>query len=449
MALTDVAVRAARPRTSRYRLSDGNSLYLKVLPSGRKTWEFRFKRGGTIKAYVIGPYPEFGLGAARAERDRLRREMRATGVDPLAARKKSAAEAELAREEAKAAAERMREERARQKEAERNTRLAAAKEAARHRLTVEALLVLWERHKLPVWSERSRDQIIQHANDYVLPVIGQKAVSDLRLADALAVVDPLIADGKIETARRVRQRLSEMLDYCDAHHHVSNNVVRLAAADLKDRFKRAHRDHPEKSHPTIPLTELPQLLRAMRTYVGTPVTRSLMWLITLTACRTGEARSAKWSEFRLDDGLWQIPAERMKAGRCHTVYLSPAAVALLRELKKETGKRPFVFAHPLRDDRPCSENAVLFALAAIGYAGRMTGHGFRHMFSTAANESGLFRHDVIEAALAHGDEDAIRARYNKATCESERRKLAAWWADLLSRAESGAANVLEFQREIA
>jgi integrase len=449
MALTDIAVRAARPRASRYRLSDGNSLYLKVLPSGGKSWEFRYKSSGTIRAYVIGPYPEIGLGAARAERDRLRREMRATGVDPLAARKKGAAEAELAREVAKDAAERMREERARHKQIERAAKLVAAQELARQRLTVEALLVLWERHKLPVWSERSRDQIMQHATAYVLPVIGAKAVSELRLADALAVVDPLIADGKVETARRVRQRLSEMLDYAAAHHRVSNNVVRLAAADLKDRFKRAHRDYPGISHPTIPMAELPQLLRAMRTYVGTPVTRSLMWLIALTACRTGEARYARCSEFKLDAGSWQIPAERMKAGRGHTVYLAPVAVELLRELKEATGKRPFVFAHPSRDDRPCSENAVLVALAAIGYAGRMTGHGFRHLFSTAANESGQFRHDVIEAALAHGDEDAIRARYNRATYETERRKLAAWWADLLTRAELGSANVLEFHREIA
>lgn len=449
MALTDVAVRGARPKAGRYRLSDGNSLYLKVLPSGSKSWEFRFRRGGTIKAYVIGPYPEIGLASARAERDRLRREMRATGIDPLAARKKSAAEAELAREEAKAAAERIRAERARQKEIERAAKVKAAKEAARQRLTVEALLVLWERHKLPVWSTRSRDQIIQHATDYVLPVIGHKPVSDLRLADALAVVDPLIADGKVETARRVRQRLSEMLDYAAAHHHVGNNVVRLAAADLKDRFKRAHRDHPGQSHPTVPMAELPQLLRAMRTYVGTPVTRSLMWFVALTSCRTGEARYARWSEFKLDTGLWQIPAERMKARCRHTVYLPPAAIDLLRDLKKVTGKRPFVFAHPSRDDRPCSENAVLVALAAIGYAGRMTGHGFRHLFSTTANESGLFRHDVIEAALAHGDEDAIRARYNRATYESERRKLAVWWADLLMRTESNAANVLDFQREIA
>ena len=311
------------------------------------------------------------------------------------------------------------------------------------------MLRLWAEHKDPVWSDRSRDQIIQHMDDYVVPKLGDKAVSDLKLADVLSVIDALIGDGKVETARRVRQRFCEMLDYADAHHHVSNNVVRLAAADLKDRFKRAHRDHPEKSHPTIPMAELPQLLRAMRTYVGTPVTRSLMWLITQTACRTGEARSAKWSEFRLDAGLWQIPAERMKAGRCHTVYLSPAAVELLRELKKETGKRPFVFAHPLRDDRPCSENAVLVALAAIGYGGRMTGHGFRHLFSTAANECGLFRHDVIEAALAHGDEDAIRARYNRATYDAERRKLSEWWADTLDRAERGNNNVLSFKHESA
>ena len=162
MPLTNVAVRAARPTDKLYRVSDGKSLYLKVSPSGRKSWEFRYKSSGTIKAYVIGPYPDIGLSAARDERDRLRREMQASGVDPLTARKKGAAEAGLAREQARAEADRLREERARQKEHERVTKLKAAKEAARQRLTVEALLLLWEQHKLPVWSDRSRDQIMQH-----------------------------------------------------------------------------------------------------------------------------------------------------------------------------------------------------------------------------------------------------------------------------------------------
>ena len=91
MSLTNVAIRAARPTDKLYRVSDGKSLYLKVSPSGRKSWEFRYKSSGTIKAYVIGPYPDIGLSAARDERDRLRREMQATGVDPLTARKKGAA----------------------------------------------------------------------------------------------------------------------------------------------------------------------------------------------------------------------------------------------------------------------------------------------------------------------------------------------------------------------
>lgn len=154
MPLTNVAVRAAKPADKLYRLSDGKSLFLKVSPSGWKSWEFRFKSGGIVKAYVIGPYPEVGLGAARDERDRLRREMQTSGVDPLTARKKGAAEAELAREQARAEADRLREERARQKEHDRVAKLHAAKEAARQRLSVEALLLLWEQHKLPVWSDR-------------------------------------------------------------------------------------------------------------------------------------------------------------------------------------------------------------------------------------------------------------------------------------------------------
>lgn len=454
MALTDKAVKAAKPATKVYRLGDGASLFMKVLPSGAKSWEFRFKRDGVIKAYVIGAYPAVGIAAARAERDRLRHQMRTTGVDPLLAKKKAVAGARLEAEQKLAEAARIRHDREQRRAQERAAKLAAAEEARKKKLTVEALLRLWAQHKDPVWSDRSRDQIIQHMEDYVVPKIGDKAVSDLRLADPLSVIDTLIGEGKVETARRVRQRLSEMLDYAAAHHGVNNNVVRLAASDLRDRFKRAHQDHPEEVHPTIPMSELPQLVRAMRAYVGSTVTRSLMWFIALTACRTGEARYAPWSEFDLDAGIWKLPTRRTKARNVkarheHVVYLAPVVVQLLRDLKRETGHRPFVFAHPRRDDRPCSENAVLVALAAIGYGGRMTGHGFRHLFSTAANESGLFRPDVIEVALAHGDEDAIRARYNRATYDGERRKLSEWWADMLDRAERGNDNVLPFKRESA
>ena len=145
--------------------------------------------------------------------------------------------------------------------------------------------------------------------------------------------------------------------------------------------------------------EAPQLLRAMRAYVGTPVTRALLWFVALTACRTGEARYATWDEVDLEQRVWRIPAKRMKAGRAHDVPLSDAVIAILTELREQGRKSRWVFSHPRRDDRPASENAILYALAAIGFKERMTGHGFRHLFSTHANEAGLWRKDVIEASL--------------------------------------------------
>ena len=169
----------------------------------------------------------------------------------------------------------------------------------------------------------------------------------------------------------------------------------------------------------------------------------------MTGCRTGEARYAVWSEFNFDDARWIIPAERMKARREHVVPLAPAVAALLVELKNVSGSGSFVFAHPRRDDRPASENAILYALAAIGFKDRMSGHGFRQLFSTSANESGIWRADVIEAALAHKG-DAVRGAYNKAGYLDERRRLMNWWCDELARLEAGApAKVVHIKQTAA
>ena len=66
-------------------------------------------------------------------------------------------------------------------------------------------------------------------------------------------------------------------------------------------------------------------------------------------------------------------------------------------------------------------------------------------FSTMANEHGQFRNDVIEAALAHKDANAIRSVYNRATYIDERRKLAQWWADELEAMRAG-GKVLTFKK---
>ena len=184
----------------------------------------------------------------------------------------------------------------------------------------------------------------------------------------------------------------------------------------------------------MPLNEVPTFLKSLAAYDGDTRTRLALRLMILTFARTTELRSAQWPEFENlegNDPLWRIPAERTKMKRQHIVPLAPQAVTLLNELRLLPGSEasPFLFPSPSREG--ClSNNTMLYALYRMGYHGRATVHGFRAMASTALNERG-FRADVIERQLAHQEQNAIRAAYNRAEYLSERRTMMKFWADLL------------------
>jgi integrase len=86
--------------------------------------------------------------------------------------------------------------------------------------------------------------------------------------------------------------------------------------------------------------------------------------------------------------------------------------------------------------KPMSNNTILKALERMGYKGKMTGHGFRGVASTALNEMG-WRPDVIEAQLAHIEPNEIRAAYNHAQYLPERRSMMQAWADYLAGIRQG------------
>lgn len=81
MALTDITVRNAKPRTKPYKLADGGGLYLQIQPSGGKLWRQKYRVDGREKKLSIGPYPDVGLGEARKRRDAAREQL-AMGKDP-------------------------------------------------------------------------------------------------------------------------------------------------------------------------------------------------------------------------------------------------------------------------------------------------------------------------------------------------------------------------------
>src|SRR5262249_23811143 len=180
-----------------------------------------------------------------------------------------------------------------------------------------------------------------------------------------------------------------------------------------------------------------ELLRALHSYVGLPVTEAALKLAPLVFVRPGELRKAEWTEFDLEGGEWRIPASRMKMRQQHVVPLATQSVAILRDLYLLTCRSRYVFPSPQSRDRPMSENAITAALRRMGYSGQeMTWHGFRTIASTSLNELG-WNPDLIELQLAHSERNEVRAAYNRAQRLPERRTMMQAWADYLDRLRDG------------
>ena len=171
--------------------------------------------------------------------------------------------------------------------------------------------------------------------------------------------------------------------------------------------------------------------------------RSLRRLELHAFPRTGELIGARWEEIDCDRQEWVIPAERMKMRNPHLVPLSGQALEIFKELYEITGKHDLVFFSPANKEKHISNNAILSALKRMGYAGRMTGHGFRSLASTILNEQRKYHPDIIERQLAHADRNEVRAVYNRADYLLERKKMMQEWADFLDTAAKEESRIVK------
>jgi len=177
--------------------------------------------------------------------------------------------------------------------------------------------------------------------------------------------------------------------------------------------------------------QLGALMCAVDEYDGWPTLRAALQLLALTMTRPGDVRLMRREEIDFQRARWRIPAERMKMRRPHDVPLSKHAIDILEDIWSLSGGRELVLPSIRSATKPLSENAMNSALRRMGYAhDEMTAHGFRSAASTILNERG-FNPDVIEAALAHQDENDVRRAYNRATYWPERVKLMQEWANLI------------------
>ncbi|OBY92582.1 integrase [Pseudomonas sp. AU11447] len=384
MPLTDSAVRTAKPREKLYRLSDTLGLSLEITPTSSKLWRFRYRFAGKPKMISLGAYPAITLAKARELRDVARSQV-AAGIDP-----------------------------SHHKQAEKRAREAEA-------YTFERLANEWYDYSAPRWAEATAYKARLYLDNDIVPVIGKRPASEITRPEVVELVRKVEARGTLNAAGKIRQWLNQIFRFGLAKGVVTTNP----ATDLDVVAAHAPR---AKHHPHVPLAELPALLDLLSGASCDLSTKIAIRLLVLTGVRPGELRQAPWSEFDLDAATWTIPAARMKARRPHIVPLPTQAVDLLRNLQEITGRYELVFAGKANPGRPLSENTVNKALRILGYEGRQTGHGFRHLLSTELNNRGYNR-DWIERQLAHGDDNEIRDTYNHAHYLDQRRQMMQAWAN--------------------
>lgn len=293
-------------------------------------------------------------------------------------------------------------------------------------ITFGAAAERWLTWRIPQLSNADNQRAIEQSiRDYVLPDIGHRKLSELRRLDLVRVVRAVADRGTIETAHRVGQRVRAIFDHAVDHGDIESHP----AAGLSRVLPKVD----EKHIPALPPSELPQLLQDVGGYPE-PVTRTGLLLMAHTFVRTSELIGARWNEIQGD--VWLIPEERMKMRIPHVVPLSNQVLELLTTLRPMTDDSPYVLASTVNPQASISKNTLLFALYRLGYRGRMTGHGFRSIASTALNESGKWSRDAIERQLAHKETDRVREAYHRAEYLDERRRMMQWWSDHLAASVS-------------
>jgi integrase len=391
--LTDNLCRTAKPGEKARKLFDGGGLHLWISPLGAKVWRLAYRLHGKPQTATLGDYPLVTLAEARTKRDGLKRGL-LDGVAP-----------------------------------KRNT-------TAGQPTLKEATEVYWQGRKDV--SDGYRENAMRGIELHLYDKLGNRPIGSIGREDLLSALSALDAEGKHVYVRKVRVWVGQVFDWAVEHRHATSNPA--ASINPKKAFGKA----PVQSHAALELPEIPRLWSALALesdLLSVLATRMLAYTWT----RTQELRFMEWDEIEGD--LWRIPKGKMKRRKDHLVPLPKQAMAVLAAMKARSRGSKYVFPAEHRLDRPMSENTVLALLYRLGYKGRMTGHGFRSVASTWANERG-YNKDAIERQLAHSPDDKIRATYNRAEYLPERRAILQAWADWLN-VDPGTAKGRELPAESA
>lgn len=403
--LTDAAVRNAGP--GRHHDGRGHGLFLDVKPSGARAWVQRVRVGTRVREVGHGPYPTVSLVEARKAAQVTFDEAQA-GIDPVLKRR--------GQEQAKAEAQ------------ERALRAAMDEYIKAH---------------APAWKNPRTATIFRQSLEARAASLLDRPVAEVDLEDVRAMLAAFWNTHPV-LAQKVRGRLQHVFEYASAAGWRRGANPAMWAGGLRPLLPKTGSIHTTRHHPALHHGRVGAFLAALRRQDG--LAAKALHLAVLTACRSGEARGADWSEIDIQAATWVIPAARMKAKNAHRIPLSGPAVALLRGMLPPGGVKPatgLIFPSPRGG--AFSDMALLACVmrahdAALenGEPGwvdengaRITPHGFRTSFRSWCGDTGQPR-ELAEMALAHRIGSAVEQAYSRSDLLERRRVLMQAWADYIS-----------------
>jgi integrase len=367
------------------RYGDGLNLWLQVDNNLNRSWVFRYQSDGRAVALGLGPTHSVSLSDARGRARECRR-MLLDGIDPLDHKRAKRKQAALAR-------------------------------ASRMTFTECAHAYVSEHSK--TWTSA------KHTRQWVSSI--ERATAAFGAVEVAAIDTDIIVKFLTpiwhktpESGSRLRGRIEKVLDWAKARKFRDGENPAAWKGALEHLFAAK----PKVEHlAALPYAELPKFMQDLRSRDGIGA-RALEFAI-LTAARSNEALGARWSEIK--DGVWTVPASRMKGNIEHRVPLSTGAVALLDSLPRNGSDLVFPRSS---SDQPIHDGSLIDIMHEMrpGY----TTHGFRSCFSDWSRERTNFAPDIVERSLAHKIKDKVERAYHRNDNLPKRTRLMQMWSDYCS-----------------
>jgi len=390
--LTDVALKALRPKEKPYKVTDRDGMYVLVSTKGSLSFRLDYRLNGRRETVVLGRYDRAGISLARArelciDAKRAIREGRSPAFEKQRAKRRLL--------EAKSFGEFG------------EKWLTAAPMADSTRAMRRTI---FERELLPAWRKRLLTEITP---------------DDLRTH-----CGAIVERGAPATALHVRDIVKQIYGFAILHgEKVTNPADEVGPSAIAHFVPRDRSLSP---------TEIRIMLKQLDRVATLPTIRLGLRLILLTMVRKSELQDAVWDEVDFENAVWTIPKERMKRSKAHNVYLSRQTLDIMIALKTCAGNSRYLLPSRYDADAPMSRatfNRVTYAVVEQAKKEGLpldpfTVHDMRRTGSTLLNELG-FNSDWIEKCLAHEDGRSSRGVYNKAEYEAQRRHMMQEWSDIV------------------